>query len=96
MFTVVPYDLGCRIWERTDGDEVRGTRVGSGTGGRADRDSVGRAGYGCATVTAINHTRSFVGTSGRSFQSGLTQTRFPPHFPQTIRDLNHDTSVSWA
>ena len=45
-------DLGANA----DGDEVRGTRVGSGAGGRAYRDSVGSAGYGCATVTAINHT----------------------------------------
>ena len=53
---VVRYDLDGRIWERTDGDEVRGTRVGSGAGGRADHDNVGRARYGCATVTAISHT----------------------------------------
>ena len=37
--------------ERTDGDEVRGSRLGSGAGW-AGRDGVGGAGYGCVTVIA--------------------------------------------
>ena len=56
MFTGRSLRSGRQDLGANDGDEVRGTRVGSGAGGRADRDSVGRAGYGCATVTAINHT----------------------------------------
>jgi hypothetical protein len=70
---IVRYALGRLILERADGDEVRGTHVGSGAGGRADHNRVGRPCYGCATVIAaiLQLYWSLVVVHGRSFEPHL-------------------------